>query len=179
MENQRPPRPYRLLPGFISSMQMKWQLLRDPITHDSGSTVVVAVEYGHLRQVKTRLRNGRTECHGLFLGEASITCASLGWPRLSGHGPPTCILVLDANTSTAWSMTGGTITANACAGYSNSTASSGISLSGQFSLLASFLCSVGGASGSGNPYPSRTPPCIPILSRCVPRLRAAAAPNKT
>jgi Flp pilus assembly protein TadG len=82
--------------------------------------------------------------------------------KLSSHGPPTCIIVLDPNAGQAWSMTGGTITASGCAGYSNSAASSGISLSGHSTLVASFLCSAGGASGSGyTPYPLTDCPVYP------------------
>ena len=82
--------------------------------------------------------------------------------KLSNHGPPTCIIVLDPSASQAWSMSGGTISASGCAGYSNSASSSGISLSGQSTLSASFLCSVGGASGSGyTPYPLTDCPKYP------------------
>jgi Flp pilus assembly protein TadG len=227
-----------LLQGYRVLFNMKTVLRRllDLVSQDSGSTVVlfamtlpvliygggVAVEYGHLRQVKGRLQaaadaaaigaagdlrlananqqqvSGHAQsivnaslsdltpaptvsitfpAQGLvqvsigmdvpsvvasFLGrQASHVQVSAG-ARLSSHGPPTCVIVLDPNAGAAWSMTGGTITANGCAGYSNSTASSGISLSGQSSLVASFLCSVGGASGSGyNPYPLTDCPAYP------------------
>jgi Flp pilus assembly protein TadG len=99
---------------------------------------------------------------GRFLSRQSSHVQATAGARLSNTGPPTCIIVLDSSAGAAWSMSGGAITANGCAGYSNSTASSGISLSGQSTLSAAFLCSVGGASGSGYaPYPLTDCPIYP------------------
>jgi hypothetical protein len=122
----------------------------------------VSITFPAQAQVQVSIAMDVPSVMGSFLSRSATRVQASAGARLSSHGPPTCVIVLDPNAGAAWSMTGGAITANGCAGYSNSTASSGISLSGHSALTASFLCSVGGASGSGySPYPLTDCPVYP------------------
>ncbi len=117
---------------------------------------------------------GKTYFSSLFMNTAPNIEVSARAQLNSGAAGRVCVIALDRGSSGALGLKqSGTITANNCGVFSNSTSSSGISAAGSTFVTAEMICSAGGVSGSDdNFYPEALTDCPavpdPLADRPAP-----------
>ncbi len=112
-----------------------------------------------------------------MFGTANVHVAARARAKVVGS-TPTCVLVLDPSVKGAFDIDQASISANGCGVYSNSTASTSMSLDKGATLAAAIACSSGGAvaSGGASYNPSAQTDCParvdPLLDRPAPTVGA-------
>ncbi len=107
---------------------------------------------------------GKTYFSSLFVSHPPAIKVTARAQINSGEAGRVCVIALDKYAASTVSLTdNGTVTANNCAVYSNSTSSSGVTVIGAALIEAEMVCSAGGVGGpTGNYEPEALTDCPAI-----------------
>jgi len=121
--------------------------------HLGAAPVITARVVNKPQQVEVEIRSEAQNSFGPSLGIANLELHVTAVARIMGQ-PNICVLALDTHETGAISLESrAKMTGRNCAVFSNSSASSGLTIRDQAVLSASTICSAGGVVGQGSMIP--------------------------